>query len=270
VSAGSSDDSAVGSPRPTDSQAAVSCRGLSKDFGGPAVLDGIDLDIAAGERVAVIGPSGSGKTTLLRVIAGLERPSSGRVDIEGKTLWADDKKPRERDLRRVRRRIGYVFQQFNLFPHMTALSNVTEAPIHAFKVPRADAERRGEELLAHVGLAHRTGAYPSQLSGGQQQRVAIARALALDPSIMLFDEVTSALDPELVGEVLRVISDLAKETNMTMFFVSHHMSFARQVADRVIFMDGAKIVEQGRPDEIFVAPSEERTRVFLKTVLEFL
>jgi polar amino acid transport system ATP-binding protein len=245
----------------------VVCRGVGKVFHDTPVLIDVDLDVACGEKVAIIGPSGSGKTTLLRIVMALEQPTAGTVVIDGEPLWSDAK-PRERDLRRVRGKIGYVFQQFNLFPHMTALRNITEAPRHVRGVPREQAEERALELLEMVGLRSKANAYPAQLSGGQQQRVAIARALALDPKVMLFDEVTSALDPELVGEVLRVIAGLALQSNMTMLIVTHEMNFARRVADRVVFFDHGRIVEQGPPSRIFADPAEERTRAFLKAVLE--
>jgi polar amino acid transport system ATP-binding protein len=267
---GNLNDASAASVPPAGRTNGVFCADLRKTFTKEPVLNGIDLAVERGEKVAIIGPSGSGKTTLLRVVSGLERPTSGGVWIYGERMWSDERKPRERDLRRARDKVGYVFQQFNLFPHMTALRNITEAPTRVRKVPRRVAEVRARELLARVGLEDRADAYPAELSGGQQQRVAIARALALDPSVMLFDEVTSALDPELVGEVLRVISDLAQESNMTMLFVSHHMSFAKQVADRVIFMDEGEIVEEGPPAKIFTSPEKARTKVFLRTVLEFL
>jgi polar amino acid transport system ATP-binding protein len=245
----------------------VSCRQVGKVFRDAPVLIDVDLDVACGEKLAIIGPSGSGKTTLLRIVMALEQPTNGTVILDDEKLWGDSK-PRERDLRRIRAKVGYVFQQFNLFPHMTALRNITEAPIHVRRVPQKQAEDRAQQLLEMVGLQGKANSYPAQLSGGEQQRVAIARALALDPKVMLFDEVTSALDPELVGEVLRVIAGLAQESNMTMLIVTHEMNFARRVADRVVFFDHGRIVEQGPPAQIFANPSEERTRAFLKAVLE--
>lgn len=243
------------------------CKAVTKSFGDNQVLKGVDLKIHRGEKIAIIGPSGSGKTTLLRMMMALERPTSGSIHIDGEVLWDDAVDPRDRDIRRVRSKVGFVFQQFNLFPHMSALRNITEGPIYGRKVPREQAEQRAAELLELVGLPDKASAYPGQLSGGQQQRVAIARALGLDPEVMLFDEATSALDPELVGEVLRVIADLAHHTKMTMVLVTHEMDFARRVADRVIFMDHGRIVESGPPSRIFTDPSEERTRNFLQAVL---
>jgi len=246
---------------------------VCKSYGELRVLDDLDLDIAAGEKVAIIGPSGSGKTTILRLLMTLERYESGTIEVGGELLGlrrqGDRLVPdREAHLRQVRKQIGMVFQHFNLFPHMTALQNVIEAPIRVLGLPRREAEARARELFAMVGLQEKAGSYPRHLSGGQQQRVAIARALAMRPRIMLFDEVTSALDPELVGEVLRVIRQLAKESGMTMLIVTHEMSFARDVSDRVIFMEKGRIVEQGEPGVIFREPRSERTRAFLKAVLE--
>lgn len=249
-------------------QFSLSCRNLVKTFGRGAALDDMTLNVLQGEKVAIIGRSGSGKTTLLRLMVGLERPTSGVIEIEGELLWGVTTRARERDLRRVRSKVGLVFQHFNLFPHMTVLQNVAEAPIHVQHLPREAAELLALDLLTRVGVPEKARSYPAELSGGQQQRVAIARALALDPRIMLFDEVTSALDPELVGEVLRVIADLAERTNMTMILVTHEMSFARRIADRVVFIDEGRIVEEGPPSKIFVSPEKERTRAFLKAVLE--
>ncbi len=246
----------------------VSCSNVVKKFRDGYALGDVSIDVARVEKVAIIGRSGSGKTTLLRVIAGLEQPTAGVVSIEGETLWGGKEKIASREARRIRSHVGLVFQQFNLFPHMTALQNVVEAPIHVRHFPRARAEETGMALLRSVGVAEKSGSYPAQLSGGQQQRVAIARALALDPQIMLFDEVTSALDPELVGEVLGVIAELAERTSMTMILVTHEMSFARRVADRVVFFDEGRIVEEGPPSQIFVDPEKERTRAFLRTVLQ--
>jgi polar amino acid transport system ATP-binding protein len=246
----------------------VECRGLVKRFGTVEVLSGIDLEMRAGERLAIIGPSGSGKSTLLRLIMGLDAPSGGTIRLQGRTLWAPGHKPRIRDQRQLLRSVGFVFQHFNLFPHMTALRNVTEAPRRVLGLSRADAEERGRALLNRVGLAGKADAYPSQLSGGQKQRVAIARSLAMQPDIMLFDEVTSALDPELVGEVLGVIADLAHESGVTMLLVTHEMGFARRVADRLVFIDGGRIVEEGKPADILSNPSEPRTIEFLRSVLQ--
>ena len=254
-------------------QPLIRFRKVRKSYGELRVLDDLDLEVAAGEKVAIIGPSGSGKTTILRLLMTLERYESGTIEVGGELLGlrreGDRLVPdREAHLRQVRKQIGMVFQHFNLFPHMTALQNVIEAPIRVLGLPRREAEARARELFAMVGLQEKAGSYPRHLSGGQQQRVAIARALAMRPRIMLFDEVTSALDPELVGEVLRVIRQLAKESGMTMLIVTHEMSFARDVSDRVIFMEKGRIVEQGEPGVIFREPRSERTRAFLKAVLE--
>ncbi|KSB90729.1 polar amino acid ABC transporter ATP-binding protein [Caulobacter vibrioides] len=236
---------------------AIEARGLSKRFGDTAVLNDVDLIVAPGEVVAVIGPSGSGKSTLLRCLAGLEALNGGTLSIAG--VAAGGKVPLARALKG---RVGFVFQNFNLFPHKTALENVAEAPIVVRGDPPAKARKQALELLTKVGLAHRADAYPGALSGGQQQRCAIARALAMDPEVILFDEPTSALDPELVGEVLAVIRDLAAEKR-TMVIVTHQMDFARDVADRTIFMDEGAILEQGPSATLFSEPREERTRRFL-------
>ncbi|MDG2527388.1 amino acid ABC transporter ATP-binding protein [Caulobacter endophyticus] len=236
---------------------AIEAKGLSKRFGDTAVLNGVDLTVAPGEVVAVIGPSGSGKSTLLRCLAGLEALNAGSLSIAG--VSAGGKVPLARALKG---RVGFVFQNFNLFPHKTALENVAEAPIVVRGDPPAKARERALELLTKVGLAHRADAYPGALSGGQQQRCAIARALAMDPEVILFDEPTSALDPELVGEVLAVIRDLATEKR-TMIIVTHQMDFAREVADRTIFMDEGRILEEGPSATLFSEPREERTRRFL-------
>jgi polar amino acid transport system ATP-binding protein len=225
------------------------------------VLDGISLRVRQGQVVCVIGPSGSGKSTLLRCVNGLEGYEGGEVRVDG--LRVDRTRP---EIRAVRRRVSMVFQRFNLFPHRTALENVTEGPIYAAAESREEAEAHARALLARVGLAGREGAYPSQLSGGQQQRVAIARALAMRPRAVLFDEPTSALDPELVGEVLSVMRDLARE-GMTMAVVTHEMGFAREVADHVVFMDKGRVVEEGPPAELLTAPREPRTQDFLRRVL---
>jgi polar amino acid transport system ATP-binding protein len=239
----------------------ISIRALTKSFGTNEVLRGIDLDVAEREVVCVIGPSGSGKSTLLRCINRLEEPTSGSVVVDGVEVTAPDC-----DLDRVRTSLGMVFQQFNLFPHRTALGNVTLALETVLKMKRSAAADRGREMLRRVGLAEQEDVFPMQLSGGQQQRVAIARALAMEPKVMLFDEATSALDPELVGEVLGVMRALA-EQGMTMVVVTHEMGFAREVADRVVFMDGGVVVEDGPPASVLGAPREERTKVFLKKVL---
>jgi polar amino acid transport system ATP-binding protein len=240
----------------------IEFQGLNKWFGSALhVLNNIDLQVSKGEVVVVCGPSGSGKSTLIRCVNGLEAFQSGKLVVDGIDLSA--KAPA---LRSLRMEVGFVFQQFNLYPHKTALENVTLAPIHVRKLPVAEAEKRGRELLAKVGLADRMNNYPHQLSGGQQQRVAIARSLCMQPRIMLFDEPTSALDPEMINEVLDVMVSLAKE-GMTMMVVTHEMGFARSVADRVVFMDRGAIIESGKPDSFFKNPENERTRDFLSKVL---
>ena len=240
---------------------------LTKQFKGQVVLNGIDLKIEEGEVVAIIGPSGSGKTTFLRCLNFLEEPTSGRIKVGD--IEIDGSRPLNQQqnlVRRLRQQVGFVFQNFNLFPHRTALENVTEGPLVVKKTPRAEAEALGRKLLAKVGLAGKEDAYPRRLSGGQQQRVAIARALAMEPAVILFDEPTSALDPELVGEVLATIRGLAEEKR-TMVIVTHEMGFARDVANRVVFFDKGVIVEQGEAKALFAAPKEERTRQFLSKFL---
>ncbi len=250
----------------------VKIEDLHKSFGELEVLKGIDLEVAAGSRVTIIGPSGSGKTTLLRCVNYLERPSRGRIYLEGELIGHKPVNGRlvemaDRELARMRANVGMVFQRFNLFPHLTAVLNISLGPIQVLKMPKAEAEELALELLAKVGLAHKRDAYPEKLSGGQQQRLAIARALAMRPKLMLFDEATSALDPELIGEVLRVMRQLAAD-GMTMLIVTHEMQFAEDVSDRVIFMDQGVIVEEGGPHEMFRAPQHPRTQAFLRTVLE--
>jgi ABC-type polar amino acid transport system ATPase subunit len=245
---------------------------LHKHFGPLHVLRGIDLSVAVGEVVCIIGPSGSGKSTLLRCVNHLEVAERGRIRIDGKLAYREEvsgifRSHSNRAVAAVRAQVGMVFQQFNLFPHLSVVGNIIEAPVHVLRKPKDEARRRARELLAQVGLAEKADAYPEELSGGQQQRVAIARALAMDPKAMLFDEVTSALDPELVAEVLTVMRDLA-HLGMTMLVVTHEMNFARQVASRVIFMDHGLIVEEDTPERMFGAPRETRTRDFLRTVLE--
>jgi polar amino acid transport system ATP-binding protein len=240
----------------------VRLEGVRKSFGDNLVLDGIDLSVAPGEVLVVIGPSGSGKSTLLRCVNLLEPIQAGRIYLEGEELTR-----KGANVSAIRQRIGIVFQQFNLFPHLTAIDNVTLAARRIRKMPKKEAERRAQELLHSVGLAEKAEQHPHQLSGGQQQRVAIARALMMQPHVMLFDEVTSALDPELVGEVLLVMRDLARE-GMTMLIVTHEMQFAREVGDRVVFMDGGRIVEEGPPREVLDAPREERTKRFLRRTLQ--
>ena len=235
----------------------ITISSLTKSFGANQVLQGIDLTVEQREVVCIIGPSGSGKSTLLRCVNRLEEPTSGSIIVDGVELCD----PRC-NLDTVRTSMGMVFQQFNLFPHKTALGNVTLAPLTVRKQERAVAEAKGRDLLARVGLSNKADAMPNELSGGQQQRVAIARALAMEPKVMLFDEATSALDPELVGEVLQVMRDLAGE-GMTMMVVTHEMGFAREVADRVVFMDGGVIVEEGAPVDVLEHPTHERTQAFL-------
>ncbi|AXP06462.1 MULTISPECIES: L-cystine ABC transporter ATP-binding protein TcyN [Pseudomonas] len=240
---------------------------LTKQFKGQVVLNGIDLQVEEGEVVAIIGPSGSGKTTFLRCLNFLEEPSSGRIKVGD--IEIDGSRPLNQQqnlVRRLRQQVGFVFQNFNLFPHRTALENVIEGPLVVKKTPRAEAEALGRKLLAKVGLSGKEDAYPRRLSGGQQQRVAIARALAMEPEVILFDEPTSALDPELVGEVLATIRGLAEEKR-TMVIVTHEMGFARDVANRVVFFDKGVIVEQGEAKALFAAPKEERTRQFLSKFL---
>jgi polar amino acid transport system ATP-binding protein len=244
--------------------------GVRKSFGDNLVLDGIDLSVASGEVLVVIGPSGSGKSTLLRCVNLLEPPEQGAIFVEGRDICkgpGSGTGEQSWELDFVRQRVGIVFQQFNLFPHKSALENVTLAPERVLGRPRGESRTKGTELLERVGLADKLGEYPDRLSGGQQQRVAIARALAMDPHVMLFDEVTSALDPELVKEVLDVMRELANE-GMTMIVVTHEIGFAREVADRVVFMDGGVIVEEGPPAEVLESPREERTREFLGLVLD--
>nr|WP_090579965.1 amino acid ABC transporter ATP-binding protein [Paenibacillus sp. OV219] len=239
----------------------IEIKDLSKAYGSNVVLKNIDVTVNSQEVVVVIGPSGSGKSTFLRCINLLETPTGGEIIIEGQSLM--DKKT---SITSVRADVGMVFQQFNLFPHLTVLDNITLAPIQIRKLPVAKAREKATELLKKVGLSEKASMYPPSLSGGQQQRVAIARALAMEPKIMLFDEPTSALDPEMVGEVLAVMKQLAKE-GMTMVVVTHEMGFAREVGDRVIFMEQGNIVEQGPPEQIFERPQQERTKSFLSKVL---
>ncbi len=239
----------------------ISIEKLTKDFGKLQVLKGIDLDIEKGDVVCIIGPSGSGKSTFLRCMNLLEKPTGGRIVFEG-----DDLCQKGMDINKHRQKMGMVFQQFNLFPHMNVLQNLTCAPILLKKTPKEEAEAKARELLARVGLEDKALAYPDQLSGGQKQRAAIVRALCMEPDVMLFDEPTSALDPEMVGEVLDVMKELA-EAGMTMVVVTHEMGFARQVANRVIFLDEGVIVEQGSPEQIFGDPQSERLKSFLAKVL---
>jgi polar amino acid transport system ATP-binding protein len=251
----------------------VRYRDIHKSFGELEVIKGVDLDIAPGEKVAIIGPSGSGKTTLGRLLMTLEEPTSGTIEVDGEQLWHMEKKGQlvtanEKHLHRMRNKIGMIFQHFNLFPHMTILRNVTEAPIRVHGMNKAEAKELGIQMLEKVGLADKVDNYPSQLSGGQKQRVAIARALVMNPKIMIFDEVTSALDPELVGEVLAVIKEIAEEGKMAMILITHEMDFARDVADRIIFTADGNIIEQGPPSEIFENPESDRLQSFLSRFRE--
>ena len=253
-------------------EALVHVVGVGKRYGLIDVLQDVNLSVAPGEVLAIIGPSGSGKTTLLRCIAHLEHPTSGHVEVAGERVGSVVQGGRtrpmaDREIARLRRGIGMVFQRFNLFPHLTALQNVMLGPVRVLGRTRGEAEPQARELLRRVGLAHKADSYPERLSGGQQQRVAIARSLAMQPRLMLFDEATSALDPELIGEVLAVMRDLARD-GMTMLVVTHEMSFAEDVAERVVFMDGGRIVEQGAPQTLFRAPSHPRTKAFLRAVID--
>ncbi|MGP3986637.1 amino acid ABC transporter ATP-binding protein [Streptomyces sp. 3N207] len=249
----------------------VKAERVCKSFGHVEVLKGIDLEVKTGEVFCIVGPSGSGKSTFLRCINHLEKINAGRLYVDGTLVGYREKggklyELRDREVAAQRRDIGMVFQRFNLFPHMTAVENVMEAPVQVKRTPRVEARKRAIELLDRVGLADKVGSYPAQLSGGQQQRVAIARALAMDPKLMLFDEPTSALDPELVGEVLDVMKALARD-GMTMVVVTHEMGFAREVGDSLVFMDGGVVVESGDPKEVLGNPQHERTKSFLSKVL---
>ena len=246
---------------------------VTKRFGSLTVIDGLDLDVAAGEMVSIIGPSGSGKTTVLRLLMTLEDVTEGVIYVDGEPLNMMERGGRlvpanARHIRRVRGKIGMVFQHFNLFPHMTALENCMEGPVQVLGLPKAEARDRGAELLDMVGLSDKKDQHPSRLSGGQQQRVAIARALAMRPKVLLLDEVTSALDPEVIGEVTNVIRRLSSEHSLTMLMVTHQMGFAREISDRVCFFYGGRIAEQGPPAQLFGEPRNERTRQFLSAVLE--
>jgi len=251
----------------------VRLESVTRRHGSHVVLDRLDLAVPRGERLALIGPSGSGKSTILRLVMMLDRPDEGRLLVDGVDAWHVVRDGRRRPapeahVRAVRRRIGMVFQHFHLFPHLSVLRNVTEAPVQVLGLSETEARARATELLGSVGLADKLEARPSQLSGGQAQRVAIARALAMQPEVMLFDEVTSALDPELVGEVLSVLRRLARETDVTMVVVTHQMRFAAEIADRVAFLDHGRVLEQGPPSQVLERPRHERTRTFLKRVLE--
>jgi polar amino acid transport system ATP-binding protein len=251
-------------------QPVVRAENVHKYFGRNEVLRGINLEVARGEVICILGPSGSGKSTFLRCINHLERTNRGRIYVDGELVGCEERDGRLYELKdaaicRARTRMGMVFQHFNLFPHMTVLQNLIEGPVQVKREPRELAVERARRLLGQVGLAHKEDAFPRQLSGGQQQRVAIARALAMEPKLMLFDEPTSALDPELVGDVLQVMQDLAR-TGMTMLVVTHEIGFARGVANRVVFIDGGVVVESGPPGEVIDRPTHERTRAFLSKV----
>jgi ectoine/hydroxyectoine ABC transporter ATP-binding protein len=265
-------------PSPTESVAphsaepAIKFVDVEKRFGETVVLDGLNFTVAKGDRVTLIGPSGSGKTTILRLVMTLEDLTGGYIYVDGEPLSyaeveGDRVELKEKHKTEIRKRIGMVFQQFNLFPNMTVIENIIEAPVHVLGMSKDDAIEKARGLLAQVGLADKEDAHPLELSGGQQQRVAIARALAMDPEILLLDEVTSALDPEIVGEVLGILKEVADTTDITMLIVTHEMQFARDVSNRVLMFDGGRIVEEGTPDEIFTNPKEERTRAFLQAVV---
>ena len=251
---------------PSAAEPALQFDAVTKRYGANTVLDGLDLALAAGEKLALIGPSGSGKSTVLRIAMTLEDVQAGSVRVHGDYLWRDGKPADAAATRRLRAHLGMVFQHFHLFPHLSVLDNLTLAPRLTSNVEKAAATETARDLLSRVGLADKADAWPEQLSGGQKQRVAIARALAMQPDIMLFDEVTSALDPEMVGEVLDVLRELGRTTDMSMLLVTHEMDFARQFADRVAFIDGGRIVEQAPPSELFDRPAEERTQQFLQRV----
>jgi polar amino acid transport system ATP-binding protein len=264
-------DAIGGVPRPTGSDIVVDARDVEKWFGKLHVLKGVSMEVKRQEVVVIIGASGSGKTTFIRCINHLERIQKGRIFVNGHLIGyreVNDKlvEDKEKNVAKQREEIGMVFQRFNLFPHMTALENVIEAPIRVRGVPKDEAVATGKLLLERVGLALKTDTYPGKLSGGQQQRVAIARALAMKPALMLFDEPTSALDPEMIGEVLEVMKELAVD-GMTMIVVTHEMGFAREVADRVLMMDDGRIVEEGSPEHFFVDPTHPRTKAFLSKIL---
>ncbi|MFF4114859.1 ectoine/hydroxyectoine ABC transporter ATP-binding protein EhuA [Streptomyces sp. NPDC001714] len=252
-------------PSSTDTAASelIRLEGVTKRFGDNTVLDGLDLAVQAGRHVTLIGPSGSGKTTILRMLMTLTKPDAGTITVDGQRLFPAS----EKEVREVRKQIGMVFQQFNLFPNMSVLRNITEAPVTVLGLPKDEAETRARELLDLVGLADKCDAKPTQLSGGQQQRVAIARALAMRPKVLLLDEVTSALDPELVAGALDLLRDIARTTDITMLCVTHEMNFARDISDQVLMFDSGRIIEAGPPERIFSEPEHERTREFLSAVL---
>ena len=256
----------------TDTTPVIRFENVVKRFGDNTVLDNLNFEVAKGERVTLIGPSGSGKTTILRLVMTLEELTDGFIHIDGEPFVYEQRggkrvRQKQKDINRVSTKIGMVFQQFNLFPNMTVIENIVEAPIHVLGRSKAEAHTRAHELLELVGLSDKADQHPTRLSGGQQQRVAIARALAMDPEILLLDEVTSALDPELVGEVLNVLRGIANSTDITMLIVTHEMQFAQEVSDRVMMFDNGRIIEDGEPRELFSAPREQRTRDFLQAVL---
>jgi polar amino acid transport system ATP-binding protein len=255
----------------TGATEAIAFSGVSKRWGDNVVLDGLDLTVSRGEKVSIIGPSGSGKTTILRVLMTLETPDDGVVTVHDETLWdaRGGRRPKEtKQMRATRRQVGMVFQQFNLFPHMSAIENVMAAPIRVLGMSKDEARERATQLLETVGLERHLDHKPPQLSGGQQQRVAIARACAMRPKVLLFDEPTSALDPELIGEVLNTIRDLANTTDITMLLVTHEMRFAAEVSDRILMFDSGAVVEAGPPDQVLKQPEHKRTRKFLRAVLD--
>ncbi|MCW4456778.1 ectoine/hydroxyectoine ABC transporter ATP-binding protein EhuA [Microbacterium sp. MPKO10] len=259
-------------PSQTDTEPAIRFDNVEKRFGDNVVLHDLNFSVAKGDRVTLIGPSGSGKTTILRLVMTLEEANGGYIYVDGEPLTHEERggkrvELKEKHKNEVRKRIGMVFQQFNLFPNMTVMENLIEAPVHVLKMSKADAIEKAKGLLEKVGLSDKADAHPLELSGGQQQRVAVARALAMDPEILLLDEVTSALDPEIVGEVLNILRDVANETDITMLIVTHEMQFARDVSNRVLMFDGGKIVEESDPETMFTSPKEQRTRDFLSAVL---
>lgn len=256
-------DSDAGANPPVDGSELIRLEQVTKRFGSNTVLDRLDFSVESGKHVTLIGPSGSGKTTILRLLMTLAKPDEGTITVAGERLFPAP----EKQIREIRKKIGMVFQQFNLFPNMTVLRNVTEAPVTVLGLSKNEAEERARELLDLVGLADKADARPTQLSGGQQQRVAIARALAMRPQVLLLDEVTSALDPELVAGVLDVLRDIARTTDITMLCVTHEMNFARDISDQVLMFDAGRVIESGPPEKIFGSPEQERTREFLSAVL---
>jgi polar amino acid transport system ATP-binding protein len=251
---------------PSAADSALEFRGVTKRYGTTTVLEDFDFTLAPGEKVALIGPSGSGKSTVLRIAMTLEDIQAGSVRVDGEYLWKEGELVSRAEVHRLRAHLGMVFQHFHLFPHLCVLDNLTIAPRLVNHKSKVDAKEEAMALLSRVGLEQKADAWPDQLSGGQKQRVAIARALAMRPDIMLFDEVTSALDPEMVGEVLDVLRELGRTTDMSMLLVTHEMAFARQFADRIAFMDGGRVIEAGPPEALFGEPREERTRQFLQRV----